>query len=109
VHSGRVDRPPASYSRGPGFESLRSAQTNSGIVPAQFCDEPTMRVKLSLCLIIEAPCHEDVWGSGGVSSPFLTSILDGSEWSASRSGYFIPVPIGYGRWVDLRIGLDAVV
>jgi hypothetical protein len=31
-----------------------------------------------------APHHEDVWGSGGVASPLLTSTPDGGEWSASR-------------------------
>jgi hypothetical protein len=39
--------------------------------------------KLSLCLISQALCHEDIWGSGGIASPFLTSPLDGGEWSAS--------------------------
>jgi hypothetical protein len=27
--------------------------------------------------------HEDVWGSGPTSLPFLTSELEGGEWSAS--------------------------
>jgi hypothetical protein len=36
-------------------------------------------------------------GSGGVTPPFLTSVLDGGEWSASRPGRFTsaersPVP-----------------
>jgi hypothetical protein len=30
------------------------------------------------------------WGSGGIALPFLTSGLDGGEWSASRSGCFTP-------------------
>jgi hypothetical protein len=46
------------------------------------------KVKFSLRLIKEAPCHEDVWGSGGVAPPFLTLALDGNEWSASRPGRF---------------------
>jgi hypothetical protein len=46
-----------------------------------------------------APCHADVWGSGGTSLPFLTSIPDGGECSCSRHGRFYPgeeppVPIG---------------
>jgi hypothetical protein len=41
-------------------------------------------VKLSLRLINEAPRHEDVWGNGGITSLFLTSALDGGEWSASH-------------------------
>jgi hypothetical protein len=35
-------------------------------------------------------CHEDLWGSGGIASPFLTSAVDGGEWSASRPGRFTP-------------------
>jgi hypothetical protein len=27
--------------------------------------------------------HEDIWGSGGIAPPFLTSELDGSEWLVS--------------------------
>jgi hypothetical protein len=30
---------------------------------------------------------------GSIAAPFLTSALDGSEWSASRPGRCIPVPI----------------
>jgi hypothetical protein len=85
-----VDSLPASYSRGCGFESLRSIQASSGIVPSLFNDHPTVKVNLSPCLFDEAPRHEDVWGSGGISSPFLTSTLYGGEWSASRFSYFTP-------------------
>jgi hypothetical protein len=35
---------------------------------------------------------------------FLTSALDGGDWSASRPGRFTP----RGVWVDPRAGLDAV-
>jgi hypothetical protein len=41
------------------------------------------KIKLSLCLINSAPCHEDVWGSGDIAPPLLTLVLDGGEWSAS--------------------------
>jgi hypothetical protein len=37
--------------------------------------------KLCLCLINEASRHKDVWGSEGIAPPFLTSALDGGEWS----------------------------
>jgi hypothetical protein len=55
---------------------------------------------LSLCLINEARRHEDTWRSGGIASPFLTSVLDEGERSASRLGHFTPgkialVSIGY--------------
>jgi hypothetical protein len=45
--------------------------------------------KLSLCLIKQPPCHEDVWGSAG-TAPLLTSALDEGEWSASYPGGFTP-------------------
>jgi hypothetical protein len=32
--------------------------------------------------------HEDVWGSGGIALPFLTMVIAGGEWSASRPGRF---------------------
>jgi hypothetical protein len=35
-------------------------------------------VKLSLCLINYAPRHEEVWESGGIVPPFLTTALDWS-------------------------------
>jgi hypothetical protein len=47
-----------------------------------------MKVNLSLCLINYTPRHEDVWGSGGIVSPFLTSATDGGEWLASSTGHF---------------------
>jgi hypothetical protein len=46
-------------------------------------------VKFSLCLINEAPRHEDVWGSGGIRPPFLTTALDKDEWVVSRPCRFI--------------------
>jgi hypothetical protein len=51
------------------------------------------------------------WGSEGA---FLTSAVDGGEWSASPPGRFIPrerVPATHwiGGWVDPRAGLDTVV
>jgi hypothetical protein len=36
------------------------------------------------------PRH-DIWGTGCIAPPFLTSALDGSEWSASRPDRFPPV------------------
>jgi hypothetical protein len=47
-----------------------------------------VKVKLSLCLINQLPRHEDVWRSWGVTPSFLTSTLDGCEWSAVRLGRF---------------------
>jgi hypothetical protein len=38
----------------------------------------------------KALCHEDVWATRGVATPFFTSTLDESEWSASR----LNVPAG---------------
>jgi hypothetical protein len=44
---------------------------------------------------------------------FFTSVLDGGEWSASRSGCFTPVERATGThwiggWVGPRVSVDAV-
>jgi hypothetical protein len=39
-------------------------------------------------------------GSGGIAPPFLTSALDGGEWSASRPGWCTPREKGAGtHWI----------
>jgi hypothetical protein len=50
-------------------------------------------------------------GSGGIAPPFLTSVLDGNELSASRSCRFSPRERGLvthwiGGWVGLSVGLN---
>jgi hypothetical protein len=60
------------------------------------------KVKLFLCLISQAVCHEDIWGSGGVASPFLTPALDGSEWSGSCPGSFTSREIALSTHCILR-------
>jgi hypothetical protein len=35
----------------------------------------------------------EYWGSADIDAPFLTSVLDGGEWSASPSGKQPPVTI----------------
>jgi hypothetical protein len=52
-------------------------------------------------------------GSGGIAPPFLTSSLEGGEWSVSRPGRFTPDENStgthwLGEWVGPRAGLDAV-
>jgi hypothetical protein len=54
-----------------------------------------------------------VEGGGGIAPPFLTSTLDGGEWSASRSCRFTSGERArsthlIGGWVGPRVGLDAV-
>jgi hypothetical protein len=66
-------------------------------------------VKFSLCLIK----HYGISGSGGTAPLFLTSGLDGCEWSASRPGRCNPGEIAIGThwiggWVGPRAGLDIV-
>jgi hypothetical protein len=61
-----------------------------------------------LCLINQTSYHEDVWGNGSISPPFLTSALDGGEWSALRSCRFNPWERARGTWVDSRTGPDAM-
>jgi hypothetical protein len=70
-----------------------------------------VQVKLSMCFINYAPRHEDVWGSGGIAQKFLTSALDGGQWSAPRPGGFTPEERTLnthriGGWIGP--GLDAV-
>jgi hypothetical protein len=49
---------------------------------------------------------EDVSGSGGIAPPFLTSAIDGGEWSAPRPGRFTPVEVAPGaHWVGGKVGL----
>jgi hypothetical protein len=48
-------------------------------------------------------------GYGGVDVKihvFLTSALDGGEWSVSRTGRFIPGTHWIGGWAGPRTGLD---
>jgi hypothetical protein len=79
-------------------------------------DQPvrfTTKVHLSLCLIDQAVCHEDIWGSGGIVPPVLTKALDGGQWSASRPDSFSPEEAVAGTqltadWVGSRADLDAV-
>jgi hypothetical protein len=52
-------------------------------------------------------------GGGGKAPSFLTSALDGSEWSASCPGRFTPgerAPGTHrvGGWVGLKAGLSCV-
>jgi hypothetical protein len=51
-------------------------------------------------------CHHptlslgDIWRSGGIAPPFLTSALDGGEWSAACSGRYTPREIYLGtHWI----------
>jgi hypothetical protein len=37
-----------------------------------------------------------MWESGGIAPPFMTSVLDGGEWSASLPGRFTPEEITPG-------------
>jgi hypothetical protein len=53
----------------------------------------------------------DVWGSGGIAPPFLTSALYGGEWSASRPYRFTSEETAFATcwiegWVGPRAGLD---
>jgi hypothetical protein len=51
-------------------------------------------------------------GSGGIAPPFLTSALDGGEWSASLPGRFTPGERAPDtHWIGgcMGPGLDAIV
>jgi hypothetical protein len=52
-------------------------------------------------------------GSESIAPSFLTSALDGGEWSASRPGRLTPGEIAVGThwmggWVSLTTGLDVM-
>jgi hypothetical protein len=57
-----------------------------------------------------ALCHEVVWRSGSIAPPFLTSPVNGDEWSALRPVRFTPGErAAVGHWIGgLRAGLDAM-
>jgi hypothetical protein len=67
-----------------------------------------VKKKLSLCLINQAPCHEDIWRSGDTAPPFLTSALDGGEWPVSCPSHFTPRTNWTGGWVGPRASLNAL-
>jgi len=57
--------------------------------------------------------HRAIWGLEMELRTFLTLVLDGSQWSASCPGCFIPgrrTPCTHWieGWVNLRAGVDAV-
>jgi hypothetical protein len=81
--------------------------------PANLANLDVKKVNLSFSLINWALFHEDVWGSGGTASPFLTTAVGGGEWSASRPRRFIHGERARGtHWIGGRMGpragLDAV-
>jgi hypothetical protein len=49
-----------------------------------------------------------MWGSEGIVPPFLTSALDGGEWSTSRPGRFTPGTHWIEGWLGPRAGLDTM-
>jgi hypothetical protein len=59
------------------------------------------KVKSSVYLIRYALWHKDVWESGGIAPPFLTSAIDGGEWSAS-----CPCRLGTARGDGPQYPLD---
>jgi hypothetical protein len=55
------------------------------------CGSTVLDLDASVSLEVNAlTLPEDVWGRGGVAPQFLTSTLDGSEWSSSRSLPLLP-------------------
>jgi hypothetical protein len=54
-----------------------------------------------------------VWESRGIAPPFLTTALDGGEWSSSRPNPFTPGEVepgthGIGTWVSPRADVDTM-
>jgi hypothetical protein len=75
-------------------------QTKEDEMGGRYITHKKAKVKLSLYFIIYlGTIHEGIWGSGGTALPFLTSALDGSEWSVQDLCLLTPrteppVPIG---------------
>jgi hypothetical protein len=70
-------------------------------------------LNLFLYLINYWSCCEDVWGSGSIAPPSLSSVLHHVEWSASLPGRFTPrqtasCSIWIEGWVGPSAGQDAV-
>jgi hypothetical protein len=63
------------------FQTLRGSSPilNSSWQRFEEENRVAIYVKFSLCIINLSLCHEDIWGSGGIASPFLTSARDGAE------------------------------
>jgi hypothetical protein len=78
-----------------------------------FCRENMLRSSKVIIGLDWARRHEDVWGSENIAPPFLTSALDGVEWSALCPCCFTPGETAHGThwiggWVGPRAGLDVV-
>jgi hypothetical protein len=73
-----------------------------------------LKAKLSLCLINSVSRHEGVWRCGIIAPPFLISVLDESEWSATRLGRFSSLREGapstpwIAGWVGVGASLNTV-
>jgi hypothetical protein len=73
------------------------------------------KVKVKLSLYLTKHCATKMcWGVEVELNAFLTSALDGGDWSPSRPDPFIPRERGpsihwIGGWVGPRAGLDTVM
>jgi hypothetical protein len=81
--------------------------------PSDMEGKVKVKVELSLCLI-KHHAVKTYWGVEVYLQAFLTSALDGGEWSASPPGHFNPrerAPGTHwiGGWVGPRAVLDTVV
>jgi hypothetical protein len=89
----------------PGFDLPNNISTYKKEVTSYFC---MVKVKLSLCFFNRTPYNEGILREWRYSSMhYLTSALDGGEWSASRPGRFTPRERApgvhwIGGWVDPR-------
>jgi hypothetical protein len=84
------------------YKVITTEKTPTSIL-ALWCYKPLLKVKLSLCFNWK-PRHEDVvreWRYSFIH--YLTSPLDGGEWSASQAGCFTSGT----HWIGGRMGARA--
>jgi hypothetical protein len=77
---------PANWSPDQWASQCYAIECDRSFYCALFC---VFMPRMSQCPI-SLRCHEDIWGSGGIDPPCLTSTLDEDEWSATHSGHFTP-------------------
>jgi hypothetical protein len=83
--------------------TLKDLKESHGVIPRTNCQGVGKKGKV-------VPVLMTYGGNRSIASPFLTSALDGGQWSASRPGRFNHGKVLHwtGVWVGPRASLNAV-